>query len=47
MAPPIMARLVVRRMIPRMAFAGANETNKPILEESFVQLVELLEAHLE
>lgn len=43
---PIMARLIVRRMIPRMSFAGANANNAPILIESFHQLVEMLEAHL-
>ncbi len=43
---PIMARFMVRRMVPRMAFAGANENNAPLLEESFRNLVALLEAHL-
>ena len=44
---PLMARLTVRRMVPRMAFAGANENNAPLLEESFHNLVALLEAHLD
>lgn len=43
---PIMARLMVRRMVPRMSFAGANENNAPILIESFTNLVAILEAHL-
>ena len=43
---PIVARLIVRRMIPRMAFAGANENNAPILIDSFHELVGLLETHL-
>ena len=43
---PVMARFVVRRMIPRMAFAGANANNAPILVESWANLVEMLEAHL-
>ena len=43
---PLAARFTVRRMIPRMAFAGANENNAPILIESFGNLVEMLEIHL-
>jgi glutathione S-transferase len=44
---PIVARFVVRRMIPRLAFAGANENNAPLLIESFRTLVSLLELHLQ
>ncbi|MAE94569.1 MAG: enoyl-CoA hydratase [Deltaproteobacteria bacterium] len=44
---PIFARFVVRRMIPRLALAGANDNNAPVLVESFHELVALLEAHLE
>ena len=44
---PIVARLLVKRMVPRMAFAGANDNNKPILVESFTNLVEMLETHLQ
>lgn len=44
---PIVSRFIVRRMIPRMSFAGANDNNAPILIESFHQLVEMLEAHFE
>jgi len=43
---PIAARFIVRRMIPRMSFAGANENNAPILVESFTSLVSILEKHL-
>lgn len=43
---PIVAPLIVKRMVPRMAFTGSNENNKPILVESFANLVEMLEAHL-
>lgn len=43
---PVMARFIVRRMIPRMAFAGANDNNAPLLIESFHRLVEMLDAHL-
>lgn len=43
---PIMARFVVRRMVPRMGFAGANENNVPILVESFANLVAMLDDHL-
>jgi len=43
---PIVARMMVKRMVPRMAFAGANETNAPHLERSWFRTVELLEEHL-
>ena len=42
----IMVPIMIRRMVPRMAFAGANETNAPHLERSWFRTVELLEAHL-
>ena len=44
---PLFAPLLVKRMVPRMAFAGANDNNKPILVESFANLVAMLEAHLQ
>jgi glutathione S-transferase len=44
---PFVARLIVRRMVPRMSFAGANENNAPILVESFANLVSMLQEHLE
>ncbi|MEX1666580.1 glutathione S-transferase family protein [Zhongshania arctica] len=43
---PIAARFIIKRMVPRMAFAGANENNAPILIASFSQLIDMLEAHL-
>jgi glutathione S-transferase len=43
---PLAVPLMVRRMVPRMAFAGANETNAPHLRKSWFRTVELLEAHL-
>lgn len=43
---PITARLIVRRMVPRMSFAGANENNAPLLVESFANLVSMLDDHL-
>ena len=42
----VMVPIIIRRMVPRMAFAGANETNAPHLERSWFRTVELLEAHL-
>ena len=44
---PLVAPMIVKRMVPRMAFAGANDNNAPLLVESFTNLVELLEAHLQ
>ena len=44
---PILVPFMIHRMVPRMAFAGANETNAPHLERSWFRTVELLEAHLE
>jgi glutathione S-transferase len=43
---PIVAPFIVRRMIPRMAFAGANPNNAPILVESFANLTAMLDDHL-
>jgi glutathione S-transferase len=43
---PFLVPLMIRRMVPRMAFAGANATNAPHLERSWLRTVELLEAHL-
>lgn len=44
---PLLAPLVVKRMVPRMALAGANENNKPLLVDSFDALVTLLNTHLQ
>lgn len=43
---PIVAPFIVRRMVPRMAFAGANANNAPILVESFGNLTAMLDEHL-
>jgi len=43
---PLLAPFIVRRMIPRMAFAGANRNNAPLLEASWHSLLTLLEDHL-
>jgi glutathione S-transferase len=43
---PLMVPFMIRRMVPRMAFAGANEINAPHLERSWRRTVALLEAHL-
>jgi len=43
---PLLVPFMIRRMVPRMAFAGANEVNAPHLERSWFRTVELLEAHL-
>lgn len=43
---PFFKRWLIRRMVPRMAFAGANENNAPLLIESFANLVDLLDVHL-
>lgn len=45
-ARPIAARMMVRRMVPRLVYSGGNATNIPQLKESFENLVALLEAHL-
>jgi len=45
LARPIAARLLVRRMVPRLAYSGGNEINIPQLKLSFIDLVALLEAH--
>jgi glutathione S-transferase len=46
LAGPLLAPVLVRRMVPRMAFAGANDNNKPLLVESFAGLVDMLDNHL-
>jgi glutathione S-transferase len=44
-AKPIIARLLVRRMVPRLVYSGGNETNIPQLKQSFESLVAMLDAH--
>jgi glutathione S-transferase len=43
---PLLVPLMIRRMVPRMAFAGANETNAPHLQQSWFRTVEWLDGHL-
>jgi glutathione S-transferase len=45
LAMPIVAHLMVRRMVPRLVYSGGNDTNIPQLKQSFENLVALLEAH--
>lgn len=45
LAKPILSHLMVRRMVPRLSFAGANETNIPQLKQSFIDLSAMLDAH--
>ncbi|MCH2171863.1 glutathione S-transferase family protein [Myxococcota bacterium] len=44
---PLLVPFMIRRMVPRMAFAGANGTNAPHLERSWFRTVEILNEHLE
>ncbi|MEO1043569.1 MAG: glutathione S-transferase family protein [Pseudomonadota bacterium] len=46
-AKPIVTQSIIKRMIPRLSFAGANETNIPHLKESFENFSGLFDAHLE
>lgn len=45
-AKPLVARLLVRRMVPRLAYSGGNSTNIPQLKQSFEDLVAMLDVHL-
>lgn len=45
-ARPIAAKMLVRRMVPRLVYSGGNETNIPQLKASFVSLSAMLDAHL-
>ncbi len=47
LAKPIAARLLVRRMVPRLVYSGGNEVNIPQLKQSFVDLSAMLEAHFQ
>jgi glutathione S-transferase len=44
---PIAARLMVRRMVPRLVYSGGNETNIPQLKQSFIDLSGMLDAHFQ
>lgn len=47
LARPVIAHLLVRRMVPRLVYSGGNETNIPQLKQSFENLTALLEAHFQ
>lgn len=44
-ARPVASYLMVRRMVPRLAYSGGNATNIPQLKQSFEALTAMLEAH--
>ena len=44
---PIAARLLVKRMVPRLVYSGGNETNVPQLKKSFEDLAAMLETHFQ
>jgi len=46
-AQPVIAHMMVRRMVPRLVYSGGNETNIPQLKESFEALTGMLEAHFQ
>lgn len=43
---PIIARLIVRRMVPRLSFAGGTEQNIPHFQKSWETLLADMELHL-
>ncbi|WP_300529431.1 glutathione S-transferase family protein [Maricaulis sp.] len=45
LARPLVAHLVVRRMVPRLVYSGGNETNIPQLKQSFIDLCAMLDQH--
>lgn len=47
LAQPIAARLLVRRMVPRLMYAGGHDTNIPHLKQSFLDLSAMLETHFQ
>jgi len=47
LAKPLLARLLVRRMVPRLVYSGGNETNIPQLQQSFEELTGLLDVHFQ
>jgi hypothetical protein len=42
---PVVAYLMVRRMVPRLVYSGGNPTNIPQLKQSFEDLVAMLDMH--
>ncbi len=47
LAKPVIAHLLVRRMVPRLVYSGGNETNIPQLKASFESLAAMLETHFQ
>ena len=47
LARPILARFVVRRMVPRLSYSGGSQANMPQLEQSFKDITTQLEAHFQ
>ncbi|MEE4360873.1 MAG: glutathione S-transferase family protein [Pseudomonadales bacterium] len=43
---PRLAAGIRERMVPRVSFVGSNETTAPLIETSFVDALDLIEAHL-
>ena len=46
-ARPIVAHMMVRRMVPRLVYSGGNATNIPQLKESFEALSAMLDRHFQ
>lgn len=46
LAQPVAARMIQKRMVPRVSFVGASEANVALLQRSWQQLVADLEAHI-
>jgi len=46
-ARPVAARLLVRRMVPRLVYSGGNETNISQLKRSFIDLSAMLDTHFQ
>ncbi|WP_293660170.1 glutathione S-transferase family protein [Rhodoferax sp. OV413] len=46
-AGPIVAHLMVKRMVPRLSYSGGNATNIPQLKQSFEDLVAMLDLHFQ
>ncbi len=44
---PLAARLLVRRMVPRLVYSGGNETNIQQLKQSFIDLSGMLDTHFQ
>lgn len=47
LAKPVVAYMMVRRMVPRLVYSGGNETNIPQLKASFESLSKMLDAHFQ